>query len=125
MNFDYCTITTTTDDNDIANLIAEILIGERLVACVQSHTVQSQYRWQGKVTNEAEIVLQMKTKTAFCARIEERIRSLHNYDVPEIIVTPILHANAEYAAWMEEELRDSSLHSSHTCALREESPSRR
>ena len=104
MDFVYCVITTTTDDKNIANDIAQTLISERLVACVQSYVVQSQYRWQGEVADESEILLQMKTKSCLYGVIKEKIKSLHNYDIPEIVMVPIMDANKEYLHWIDEEV---------------------
>ncbi|MEA3433154.1 MAG: divalent-cation tolerance protein CutA [Campylobacterota bacterium] len=101
----YCIISTTIDDKMIADKISSALLQEHLVACVQSHTVQSQYHWNGTLETSEEILLQMKTKASLFAEIKGQIEALHSYDVPEIIMTPILDANEGYLEWIEKETK--------------------
>jgi len=92
----YCIITTTIDDENIADQISTTLLKDHLVACIQSHTVQSKYHWNGTLETSEEILLLMKTKTSFFEEIKVQIEALHSYDVPEIIMTPIINANDDY-----------------------------
>lgn len=100
----YCIISTTVSSQDQADSIASILLEAHLVACVQQHKIQSQYHWQNKLVRDDEIILQMKTKTIHFDTVKEHIQSLHTYDVPEIIMTPIVNANEAYLAWIEKEV---------------------
>jgi len=102
---DYCIITTTIDNKNIADKISTSLLQDHLVACVQSHTVQSKYRWNGTLETSEEILLQMKTKASLFEEVKVQIEILHSYDVPEIIMTPILDANKDYLKWIEEETK--------------------
>ena len=101
----YCIITTTIDDENIADQISTALLQDHLVACVQSHTVQSKYHWNGTLEKSEEILLQMKTKVSLFEEIKVQIEALHSYDVPEIIMTPIIDANESYLNWINEETR--------------------
>ena len=101
----YCIITTTIDDKDIAIQISTALLQDHLVACVQSYTIQSQYHWNGTLETSEEIFLQMKTKASLFEEVKVQIEALHSYDVPEIIMTPILDANESYLKWIEEETK--------------------
>jgi len=101
----YCIITTTIDDENIASQISTALLKDHLVACVQSHTVQSKYHWNGALETNEEILLQMKTKASLFEEIKVQIEALHSYDVPEIIMTPILDANDNYLNWIDGETR--------------------
>jgi periplasmic divalent cation tolerance protein len=101
----YCIITTTIDDENIAEQISTALLQDHLVVCVQSHTVQSKYHWNGTLETSEEILLQMKTKASLFDEIKVKIKALHSYDVPEIIMTPIIDANESYLKWIEEETR--------------------
>jgi periplasmic divalent cation tolerance protein len=100
---DYCLITTTTDTQENADTITQLLLGKNMIACVQSTTIQSSYRWQGKIINSEEILLQMKTKKLLFEKIQLEIERLHNYDVPEIIMLPLAGANLSYLQWLEGE----------------------
>ena len=101
----YCIITTTIDDENIADQISTALLQDHLVACVQSHTVQSKYHWNGTLGTSEEILLQMKTKVSLFEEVKVQIEALHSYDVPEIIMTSILDANKDYLKWIEEETK--------------------
>ncbi len=101
----YCIITTTIDDENIADQISTALLKDHWVACVQSHTVQSKYYWNGALETSKEILLQMKTKASLFEEVKVQIEALHTYDVPEIIMTSILDANEDYLKWIEEETR--------------------
>lgn len=98
-----CMITTTTDTKDNADIITEALLQKHLVACVQYINIESAYSWQGKIVSSTEIQLQMKTKTAFFEQIKTIIEELHTYDVPEIVMLPLLDANVSYLKWINEE----------------------
>ncbi len=102
---DYCIITTTIDNKNIADKISTSLLQDHLVACVQSHTVQSKYHWNGTVETSKEILLQMKTKASLFEEVKVQIEILHSYDVPEIIMTPILDANKDYLKWIDKETK--------------------
>lgn len=101
----YCIITTTIDDENIAEQISTALLQGHLVACVQSHTVQSKYHWNETLETSEEILLQMKTKAPLFEEIKLQIEALHSYDVPEIIMTPIIDANENYLNWIDKETR--------------------
>ena len=100
---DYCIVSTTTDTKENADAISSTLLQKRLVACAQSTTTQSSYRWQGKIIESDEIQLQMKTKKSLFDYIKKEVKTLHTYDVPEIIMIPLLDANKLYLQWIEEE----------------------
>ncbi len=100
---DYCVITTTTDSQENADAITQLLLEKKLVACVQSTVIQSAYHWEGKMIKSEEILLQMKTKRSLLEKVQRAIEHLHTYDVPEIIMVPIADANLSYLQWIEEE----------------------
>lgn len=100
---DYCIVSTTTDTKENADLITQTLLQKKLVACVQSSSINSSYKWQGKIISADEIQLQMKTKTSLFDLIRKEIEALHTYEVPEIIMLPLLDANAFYLEWIEKE----------------------
>nr|WP_246152466.1 divalent-cation tolerance protein CutA [Sphingomonas montanisoli] len=83
-----------------AERLAEALVAERLAACVQMQPVTSIYRWQGAVERAAEVLLHIKTRSSLSAAVEARIRALHSYDVPEVVVVPVSAGSADYLAWI-------------------------
>lgn len=104
---DYCIITTTTDSKENADAITQQLLEKKLVACVQSTTIQSAYHWEGKIAESEEIRLDMKTKRSLFEKIQTEIEHLHAYDVPEIIMVPMAGANLHYLQWIEEEISNT------------------
>ncbi len=105
----YCIITTSIDDENIADKISTSLLQNHLVACVQSHTVQSKYHWNGTLESNKEILLQMKTKTSLFEEVKVQIEAMHSYDLPEIIMTPIIDANKDYLNWIEKEVQENKI----------------
>lgn len=102
-------ITTTTGDHSVAEQIAADLVDRRLVACAQiGGPIRSVYRWQGTVEFTEEIVLQLKTTATQVEAVKQAIAQLHPYDVPEVIVTPIIDGSAEYLKWLDDQTRPAS-----------------
>ena len=95
-------ILSTAGTQAEAARIAEALVAERLAACVQLSPIESWYRWEGKVERAEEVRLQIKTVAALVDQVETRLRALHSYDVPELVVVPIASGSADYLAWIEE-----------------------
>ena len=83
--------------------IAETLVSERLVACVNAAQVRSTYRWKGEICRDQEELLVMKTREGLFARVLERIREIHPYEVPEIIALPVWGGFPGYLGWVMEE----------------------
>jgi len=93
-------ILTTMPDDDRADALARTLVDERLAACVNVHgPMASTYRWKGRVEREAERQLVIKTTAERRAAVEARLRELHPYELPEIVVLTAA-AGDEYASWL-------------------------
>jgi len=83
--------------------IAHALVQERLAACVNLMSpIRSIYRWEGKICDEKEWLLIIKTQTARFDDLEKRVKALHSYSVPEIIALPIVTGSPSYLNWLEE-----------------------
>jgi periplasmic divalent cation tolerance protein len=65
------------------------------------------YRWQGKVEEAREWSCQMKTTPDRTARLLERVRAFHPYQVPEILVLPVAGGDPSYLRWLAQSVRDS------------------
>jgi periplasmic divalent cation tolerance protein len=102
---DYIQVVTTTGTRDDAQRIAVALVEERLAACVQVvGPVASTYRWNGQIETSEEWQCWIKTRQSLYGRVEQAIRRLHPYEVPEILALPILVGSAAYLAWLDEEV---------------------
>ena len=91
---------TTTPTREEAAKLAELLIAEKLAACVQLLPIESFYFWQGKTQNEAEILLLIKTRTALFDAATARIKQIHSYSVPEIVAMPFTGGFQGYFDWI-------------------------
>jgi uncharacterized protein involved in tolerance to divalent cations len=85
--------------------VARALVEERLAACVQIlGPITSTYRWKGAIETSEEWQCWAKTRRDLYEKIEQAIRRLHSYEVPEIIAVPILAGSESYLKWLDEEL---------------------
>ena len=97
-------VTTSLDDATAAAELASAVVEERLAACAQvGGPVRSTYRWQGEVESAEEWTVTMKTSSSASARLLERVRSLHSYETPELVVTEVVGGDADYLAWVLDE----------------------
>jgi periplasmic divalent cation tolerance protein len=102
---EFIQVSTTIDDRDKAQRIAEALIERKLAACVQvAGPVTSTYRWQGRIERTEEWVCLIKTRAERYADVEAAIRVLHPYEVPEIVATEIVAGNDAYLKWLTENI---------------------
>lgn len=97
-----CQVTTTFPDEPSARRAAAILVEERLAACAQvAGPIASTYRWAGQVEQAVEWYCHCKTTLARAAGLRARLREVHPYDTPEIIVLPIADGDPDYLRWIE------------------------
>ena len=96
----FCLVMTACGSQEDAKSMARHLVEEHLAACVNYLPMHSIYRWQGKVQAEDEWLLLIKTQLQLAAKIQNRIKALHSYEVPEIIVLPIQEGEADYLNWL-------------------------
>jgi periplasmic divalent cation tolerance protein len=97
-------IYSTMDDIQDARRIATTLVEEQLVACVNIiPKVESIYKWKGKIENAEEIVLIAKTTDQNVKKTIERLKTLHSYDTPDIIVLPIVGGLKDYLDYINNE----------------------
>jgi len=102
MNNEYSLITTTTSDKESAKAIAHLLIEKKLAACAQIFPIESIYTWKGKIYDENEILLFIKSKPELFDKIKTAIKENHKYEVPEIIQIPITNGLPEYLKWIDD-----------------------
>ncbi len=97
-------VLTNCPDVEVADRIARTIVEQRLAACVNRLApVESVYRWQGAVERATEVPLLIKTTRERYAEIEQAIRALHPYEVPEIIAMPVSAGLASYLRWVADE----------------------
>ena len=96
-------VLVTCGSEEEALKIANSLVEERLAACVNIVSpVRSIYRWEGKICDEREWMLFIKTQKQRFEDLEKKVRALHSYSVPEIIALPIIEGASSYLNWVKE-----------------------
>ena len=98
-------VLVTTPNNEEAERIADALVSERLAACVNIvPSIESIYRWEGKVTRDRESLMIIKTTDERYDELERRVKDLHSYRTPEVVSLGIERGSQDYIDW----LRDST-----------------
>lgn len=96
-------IVVSTAPAGVAHDIARLLVGEGLAACVNCLPgVRSVYRWEGEIRDEPETLLWVKTTEARVEALTERLRSVHPYEVPEVLVIAPEGGHEPYLEWVRE-----------------------
>ena len=95
---------STIDNIQDARRIANTLVEEQIVACVNIiPKIESIYRWKGKIENEEEVVLIAKTADQNVKKTIHRIKELHSYELPDIIVLPVIGGLKDYLDYVTNE----------------------
>jgi periplasmic divalent cation tolerance protein len=103
---DALVVLVTAPTPERAAEIARALVEERLAACGNVVPgIRSIYRWEGKVQEDAEALLVLKTTRARFDALRDRVLALHPYEVPEVIALPVEAGSARYLAWIAGETR--------------------
>jgi periplasmic divalent cation tolerance protein len=104
MTTEYIIVLISAPNEEEASKISHTVVEERLAACVNiMHSVRSIYRWQGRVEDESEVLMVVKTKRTLFERLQGRVKELHSYEVPEIIGLPVIEGSKEYLDWLGQE----------------------
>ena len=91
-------------DQNEAKTICHSLVSEHLIACANIIAIgESIYRWDGKICEEKEYLIIMKTQKIRLEKLIKRITAQHSYKVPEILAIPILGGLESYLDWIKEE----------------------
>jgi periplasmic divalent cation tolerance protein len=100
----YVIVLITTSSYDEAHKIADALVVQRKAACVNIvPKVNSLFRWKGKIEEAEESLMVVKTRAKLFPEVMDLVKSIHSYEVPEVIALPILQGNPDYLAWLNEE----------------------
>ena len=91
----------TTPNADEAAQLANMLVGQRLAACVQIlPEIESVYRWQGKIERQREVLIIAKTTRAKFEELEAKVRAVHSYETPEIVALTLTAGSLPYLEWL-------------------------
>lgn len=97
--YSICYVTAPT--MEVAKKIAHGLVSSRLAACANIVPgITSVYHWKGKIEEDSELLLMIKTQTPLVPQVIDAVRGLHPYEVPEVISVPITAGYEDYLAWI-------------------------
>ena len=97
----YQIVFMTASNREEAVKIVRTLLKERLIACGNIiDPVSSFFWWKGKIEEEKEVLVIMKSHENLFKKLSKRVTELHSYDVPEILALPIVDGSASYLDWL-------------------------
>ncbi|MDD1751597.1 MAG: divalent-cation tolerance protein CutA [Methanotrichaceae archaeon] len=98
---DFVVILSTAPAGE-ADWIARTLVEERLAACVSISQIRSYFVWESKLSQELEAMMIIKTESDQADKVKARIKDLHSYELPEVIVLPIIGGAEGYLKWIKQ-----------------------
>ncbi len=106
---DKVVVLVTCGSNEEAERIARALVEARLAACVNIFgPVRSIYRWEGKLNDDQEVLLLIKTSRAVFDQVRRAVEKAHSYEVPEVICLPIIDGAPNYLDWLTDSIGEPS-----------------
>jgi periplasmic divalent cation tolerance protein len=98
---EYVIVMVTTVNKQEAEKIAQRLLKERLIACANIiGPVSSLFHWDGKTEKAEEFLIFMKSRKDLFDKLAETVKALHSYEVPEILVLPVVGGSKAYLDWL-------------------------
>lgn len=98
---EYIIVLSTTNSIDSAKQIARMLVSENLAACVNIvDKIESIYRWQGKVVEDNEVLMLIKTQKSMFEQLKSKIEQVHPYSTPEIVSIDVAQGAKSYLDWI-------------------------
>lgn len=101
---EFIVVFVTCSSPEEAEKIGNSLVGKRLVACVNIiPRIKSIFHWKGKIAKEKEVLLIGKSRMELFDSIQNEVKELHSYEVPEIVALPVEAGSEDYLEWVKEE----------------------
>ncbi len=102
-NLEFIIVITTTDKKEEAERLTTEVLRERLAACAHIIEIESFYWWKGQLERSKEYRVEFKTKLTLLEVLKNKLKSIHSYEVPEIVALPLIDGGEEYFKWLENE----------------------
>lgn len=98
----------TCPNSSVAEKIASLLVDQKLAACVNIiPSVKSIYSWNGKIEQNEEVLMMIKTRSSLVEKLTESVKANHPYECPEVISVPISSGFGPYLKWISESTLDA------------------
>ncbi len=103
---DYIIVLVTTPTLKEATHIATSLVEKRIAACTNIvSNIQSVFRWKGRIEKEKEHLLIIKSRKMLLEKLVKTVKSMHSYEVPEIIAVQIIDGNKDFLNWLKSSVK--------------------
>src|SRR5512145_1133046 len=102
---DALVVLVTAPNDEQARVIARKLLENKLAACINFVPIQSMYVWEGAIQDDAEVLLIIKTRQTAFHDLLTAVKTVHPYDVPEIISLPVVAGSEAYLKWIRDEVK--------------------
>lgn len=100
---EFMVVFITAPNEEEAVKISKTLVEEKLAGCINIvKNVRSIYFWQGKIEDDSEVLMIVKTRSELFSKLEEKVKEIHSYTVPEIIGIKIKKGSESYLRWLDE-----------------------
>ena len=101
---EYIMVFVAVGSKEEAKKIASALVENRLAACVQIiPSINSVYKWKGKICDEEELLLLIKSRLDLFDKIKAKVKELHSYEVAEIMAIPVIAGSEDFLSWIKDE----------------------
>lgn len=107
MKNEFIIIETTCPNLASAEKLTTEILNQNLAACIQLVEIKSRYIWKEKIVSDEEILLRIKSRKSLFSELENTIKNLHDYEVPQIIALNIENAAKSYLDWLESGIKKS------------------
>lgn len=101
----FCLVYITCGSRKEAERISDALVKEKLAACVNFFPINSVFEWDGEIKQEKEFALLCKTTKDKIPQLKKKVKEIHSYEVPAILIIEIKEGNEEFLDWVEKSLK--------------------
>ncbi len=91
----------TCGGNEEAERISDALVKEKLAACVNFFPINSVFEWEGEIKQEKEFAMLCKTTQDKIPQLKKRVKEIHSYEIPAILIIEIKEGNEEFLRWVD------------------------
>lgn len=102
---EYGIVLTTFANEQQAKPVIDEILECKLAACVQEIKIKSHYVWKGELCHEDEVLVLLKTRKELYPELEKKLKEIHPYETPEILLVDVELGSLAYLKWLDEQTR--------------------